>query len=86
MHNIHKVDSYNHQLEEIRTKFPILDIAISELEPTLRRDPRIYPAVIGKEIYRIMVNSPDMPSISIFFRYDETTVYLLREEQLEAED
>jgi hypothetical protein len=87
MHAINRTPRYDANIAAIREKYrTVIDVAISELEPTLRRNPTIYPVIIGKDIYRISVNSPDMPSISVYFRYDETTVYLLRAVQWESEE
>jgi hypothetical protein len=86
MHEVRKLKPYVDQLDDIRRNYAGVDLAISELEPTLARNPANYPTIIGKDISRIVVTPFDMPDIAIFFSYSDTEVFLLRAELLDAEE
>jgi hypothetical protein len=56
------------------------------MSEALCKHPEIFPALPGYRVHRIRITGfPGVPELSIFFTYDDETVYLLSADQIQEE-
>ena len=79
MREIFRVERYIEQLKAVPAHFNRTAERIERLETSLQEDCEGYPGVIGMDLFYIrLVPFPAVAPLSIFFRFDDKTVYMLR--------
>jgi hypothetical protein len=83
--NVVQVERFKKQIENLPGDCSRLPEALATLEQVLCRKPDSFPIIIGDERRRARLNPyPGIPPLSIFYRVDGETIYLVWAELYEV--